>query len=73
MFGIKMTGKRFRTFSLSEHLSFGAFGLTQGQLGGIFRQAFNLVPVFSKKHTVTDDILWTMIIALYSARQPGSR
>ena len=52
MFGIKMT----ENVLLSEHLSFGAFGLTQGPLGGIFRQAFNLVPVFSKKHTVTDAI-----------------
>ena len=41
---------------LSANLSFVPFGLTQGPLGGIFRQAFNLVPVFSNKHTVTDAI-----------------
>ena len=41
---------------LSANLSFVAFGLTQGPLGGIFRQAFNSVPVFSNKHTVTDAI-----------------
>ena len=53
---------------LSENLSLGAIGLTPLLLGGIYQQALNSVPVFSKNTWSQSPYLWTRIVPLHIVR-----
>lgn len=56
---------------LSAHSSFGAFGLTPGPLGGSFQQALTQFQASLKTTRSQTPYLWTLIVPLQSAHQPG--